>query len=320
MQNSVKILPWKIKSIETGSYDLSIGVIGFEARSRAIFERFRIAAEKRIAAAFPDRRTLSFGENHEWYRRSGYGVLDVGDREFGDVMSDALSSLAGKLAQPRVLVDISSMSRLRLACLISVLLAGSWPRGVIVEFVYCIAQYSDPPTASEPNTHAGPVLPEFAGWTSNPEFPPSVLVGVGYELDKALGAVELLEPADVWVFSPISNDDRYTPAVKSANVGLWNIVPEDRVLRYRVDQPFQTFVSLEGLVSRQMRHHRPVVMPFGPKVFSLCALLVAAVHPTVAVWRVSSGGLEAAIDRKPSEVVVGLRVEVNQAVSEIREQ
>ena len=57
-----------------------------------------------------------------------------------------------------------------------------------------------------------------------------------------------------------------------------------------------------------MQKRRPIIIPFGPKIFALVSMLVAYMHhPSVAVWRVSSGRGLHPEDKTSSGVVVGLK-------------
>ena len=61
---------------------------------------------------------------------------------------------------------------------------------VDISFLYALGKFSPPPSAQSLNAHVGPVLPAFAGWSMEPDTPPVAIIGLGYEEDRALGAVE----------------------------------------------------------------------------------------------------------------------------------
>jgi hypothetical protein len=86
-----------------------------------------------------------------------------------------------------------------------------------------------------------------------------------------------------------------------------SLVPEQNGFAYPLSKPLDTFVQLESFVFGITRTHNLIVLPFGPKLFALCAMLVGMVHPEVAVWRVSGG--EDRIDREPSGELFGLTVD-----------
>src|SRR5947207_11718086 len=89
--------------------------------------------------------------------------------------------------------------------------------GLGVDFLYSLASFSEPPKSQPVNTHVGPISPPFAGWWTEPDRPTAAVVGLGYEEDKALGAVEHLQPGEVWVFTPQSVVAAYSPALDFAN-------------------------------------------------------------------------------------------------------
>jgi hypothetical protein len=161
------------------------------------------------------------------------------------------------------------------------------------------------------------VVETFAGWTTEPSAPPVVILGLGYERDKAVGIVEYIEPGEVWAFKPYGEDSRYDTELKRANQAFWELLPEDHIIEYCVDRPFECFTNLESLIYGTLRLGRPILVPFGPKIFSACCFLIACVyHPKLAVWRVSSGQFEPALDRIPNGKIIGLGAEFNPSVLE----
>ena len=105
------------------------------------------------------------------------------------------------------------MSRYRIAFILDILRSLGPDVSVSVDFLYAIAQFTSPPAPLLANTHVGPVTPSFAEWTTEPELPVSAIVGLGYEPDKALGAVEHLQASEIWLFEPLSHIPEYTGSV-----------------------------------------------------------------------------------------------------------
>lgn len=167
-----------------------------------------------------------------------------------------------------------------------------------------------PVTEASPIATAGPVIDRFTGWSGEPELPASVIVGVGYEPDKVLGILEFLEPATVWVWVPHGKDERFLQAIMKSNDGLWDYVSPDRRIEYGVLNPYETFVRLESLCYGLVRRTRPVIVPFGPKIFALLSMLVALHWPDeLSVWRVSGEQAETPHDTEAEGTISGLRVE-----------
>ena len=289
--------------------DLFFATLGFEGRATHIPSLYRPMASKEVAFGFDDRHVLQYERNLSWFKSNGFEVNDfVSDRDFARVVRPLLDDLVADKASPQICIDISSINRYRLAVLIDHLrLLGS--RKILnVDFLYSLGKFSEPPGEIAPNTHFGPVSNEFAGWTVDPNKPPVSIVGLGYEEGKAIGAVEYLQSDETWVFIPESPESEYHSRVLDVNELLLQGIRDSLKIVYRVDDPIDCFEKLESLVYGLSRDRRAVLLPFGPKIFSLIAMLVACRYPEVSVWRVSAQNTEVAGDREASGHVIGLKV------------
>lgn len=246
----------------------------------------------------------------------GFDVRHKAETEFDDWLGAQLELVEPSGGQVRIVVDISSMTRYRIA---SVVLAIEKHLTVdaTVNFVYSLAKFSPPEQMTFPNSHVGPVRPEFAGWWKEPDLAVAAVVGLGYEEDKALGAVEHLQAAEVWAFIPRSHIAAYTDELQRANRTLLDSVEPEHLLQYRVQDPFECYSRLESLVFGLSQTSNVVLLPFGPKIFSLCSVLVGRLHKRVPVWRVSAEGQEPAINREASGSVYGLEVRFSASSNDL---
>ena len=290
-----------------GESELLVATLGFEQRARFFSEMYAPRAKRRVACGFCYGQVLAYSENRSYFEREGFEIFQIADEEHGDLVERLLVESVGK--DEGVLIDISSMSRPRIAAWVQALARRGASDAVSATFVYSLANFGGPPRREVPNVYVGPVLPAFAGWTMHPERIVSAVVGLGYEQDRALGAIEFLEADEVWALVPQSELHEYEPAVAAANELLLRSVPRSRQLCYRVEDAADCFVLLESLVAALEGDRSPVLLPFGPKIFSLCCLLVGAVHRNLPVWRVSGGHLELEVDRIASGSGVALGVD-----------
>lgn len=312
MTREIAVAPLEVSADATGPYDGLFVTLGYEERARHVAQDVIKDAASRIAWAFDDHRVLSYADNESFLRREGFEIVE-------EVLGNPLQWIADTadrigLSKPvvRLAVDVSSGSRRRIAQWVEA--ASSWQGSSLLEidFLYAMARFAAPADEEVPNTQAGPVLPSFAGWATDPGSPTLLILGLGYERDQAIGAVEYIEPAEVWAFDPSGTDQEYSNAISSANAQLWSMRPKPpRRITYDPGQPFQTFGVIESLLASLVRRSRPVILPFGPKVFALAALLAARFHPATAVWRVSAGSSGTPVQRAASGAVVGLRVRVS---------
>lgn len=308
--------------VKSVAYAAALGTIGYETRARWLLQAINPAATVKTAWAFASRRSGAFDTNVEWFTNAGYSVSACGEQ---DVEAWA-ENWTRQVCEPttrtsvRILVDISCMSRQRLAALIGALIRTASNQPVVVDFMYSLAKWTPPSEVEEPIVSAGAVTPFFSGWSSDPDLPVSAIIGMGYEPGKAVGAYEYLEAMELWAFVPQSEDARYVRDVNRANRTLLARVPFDRQMSYPVNNPFQTFIVLEALVASARQRTRPVLIPFGPKVFALSCLLVASHFREVPVWRISSGQDGVVGDRIPDGSIVGVQAVFSPPVPRATDQ
>ncbi len=305
--NSPRVHP--LNFAETEVYDLFIATVGYEQRSLFIAERMPFQSKQKVALGFATDHVFSYEQNSIQFHEFGFTVEHLGDDEYTNRLAFWIKSAIQDVGdrKARIAVDISSQTRVRLAMLLRCLSEVSTHEGIGVDFLYALAKYSPPPAHSHPNTHVGPVIPAFSGWFTQPERPLAAVVGLGYEEDKALGAVEHVQASEIYTFTPVSPVAEYTPALEQANNTLLRLVPASNRFQYSVSDPLSIFVQLESFVFGVTRALNVVLLPFGPKLFSLCSMLVGLLHPEIAIWRVS--GSDDLVDREASGQIMGLTVE-----------
>jgi hypothetical protein len=203
-------------------------------------------------------------------------------------MLDAEKEIKKENEPLKILIDVSCMSRPLIAEVFAGLVIIAQTRDIQLQVAYSLATYAPSPLVwAVPNRTICPVHPAFSGWTSEGASAPlDVVVGLGYERGKALGAVEYLEPRHRWICVPQSPELAYLAEVKQHNKNLIDN-SKGRVVYYQVLSPVDTYFSLRSLVEGIARGARPVLLPFGPKLFFAVSLLVAMTVEEVAVWHVS---------------------------------
>jgi hypothetical protein len=284
--------------------DLFICAVGYESRSTAIWSRGHLDATRRVCFGFLEQKEHAFSKNLDFFAKHRFEYVEVDDRQFSIEIS-SLFARAASLVNPdedlRIGVDISCFNRSRLASIVD---AARRQRDIAqpirLEIYYTLAQYSSPSTKRPANVHAGPVSAAFAGWTQDPSLPPAGIVGLGYEQDKALGALEHLQVPQVIALMPRSEIGEYDETLRFANSSLLTQLPHERLLRYRVEDPAAIYSIVESVVQGLKGDFNPILLPFGPKIFFLACVLAACHHPEAAVWRVSAGSSEESLDRLPS--------------------
>jgi hypothetical protein len=291
-------------------YDLSVFALGFESRAINLLKSVQDRTERILALGFDHGHELAYAGNQVAFEAASAKIENsLSDQEFERVLQSNFSLLSREIQQT-IFVDVSCFSRFRLAAVVHIIfsMAASFPAGLTIDFAYSVARFEKPKATRQPNTVVGPAHYAFAGWSQGGYSSTAAVLGLGYEQDQALGAVEYLQAGEVWAFTPNSPVLEYKPEVELANELLLSELPPSRVLQYEVCAPKSVIAVLESVVRGLSDSHSVVMVPFGPKIFVLCSLIVAALRDDLAVWRVSQGSTIKAHDRMASDVTVGLRV------------
>src|SRR6185437_11995671 len=117
-------------------HTLAIYTLGYEQRSIYAAQHTRGHAMRRVVFGFMDCRMFAYQDNKDWYVSNGFDVRECLDTEFRGQLESLLADFfIDDSDQPRILIDISSLNRLRLAILIDVLRNTQLRTGVRVDFV-----------------------------------------------------------------------------------------------------------------------------------------------------------------------------------------
>lgn len=313
-----RIRPFAARSLSDTSelnYDSALASLGYEQRSREIPE---VLSTTGLAVPFGDRQEGEWATNKAFFKDRNWKLAPIETEDWNHF--ETVRAWLGEVVQAghgkaRVAVDVSSMTRPRIADIVEAVVSLPTATAVEVDFLYTPAAFEDPDPELEPPVFAvEPVSGYFAGWWSALERPLLAIVGLGYELERAASALDVLEPERVEVYVPEGTDARYLEAVEKANHGLIGVEHEDQDrIYYAVGDPFTCFRRLEASLARHEADHRLALVPLGPKIFALAATLAAALHPAGSqVIRVSAGERQAALPRRSDGSLFGLTVAISR--------
>jgi len=282
--------------------DLWLSCHGYESRSVAHLEHVGLSARRMISYGFDfptpsteepvGRRILAARER---LIGAGFTVIVANDTQFDESVRAELQLVSSLGYKTRVLADISSMSRSRIASLLLNCAATASQYGCDLDIVYFPSSFDTHKHTYEPLEYFGPCHGRIAGWPDDPDLPLSLLIGLGTEPRRADGVVEMLEPDILALYVPLGDDDAYLQEIQRENRRVLEVGGQPDM--YSLRDPRSTYLALRATSARLSARSRLVIVPLGPKVF--CALAIAAaqsIGPQVGVWKASAGKGVQAID------------------------
>ena len=137
----------------------------------------------------------------------------------------------------------------------------------------------------------------------------ALVVGLGYEMERALGLFEYLDPAVArFFYEDPGAAAEYLEPMRSANSTLFNRVGAGALIPYPLDDWEATLAVLEGVFGFYRQSHGVVCVPMGPKPFAVLACVLALELGDIHLWRVGSTGDATELGRDPRGDVVCAQV------------
>jgi len=286
-------------TLSDSTFDVFVAASGYE--TRAVYTLLHVNPKHipvKVAFGFTDRITAQREDNDHTFERAGVGLIPAsGDsphvvREF---VRRQLEEFKGD--RVRLFADYSCMTRTWYAGLIEAVESVGNKKTIECVFNYSPAQFASP-LDTAPNAVVGPI-PGFCS-LDEPEKPSALVLGLGYERERALGLLEYVDPAISFAFyTDPALDNRYADVVVANNSALLDRMPKERIYRHPLADLQRTANLLLSLYSGLRDEYRVILAPLGVKPFSLLCLLLAARFADLDVWRVTPGAKAPPQDRKP---------------------
>ncbi|MGN7707561.1 hypothetical protein [Chryseobacterium sp. 22543] len=156
--------------------------------------------------------------------------------------------------------------------------------------VTCIFSYT-PSKFSEPlRPKANSDISPLPGKITIPNNrPKALIVGIGYEENKAQGIIDQIDPAKVFLmYSKPTLDEKFTNSIEINN---------ENVLKYYSDTTetynFSDLVDIENKLKtiyyKFCGEYNIIISPIGPKPFTFVSMILSIMFPDIEIWRIGSG-------------------------------
>jgi len=299
-----------LKEFQSERFDVAIYGLGFESRSVTAYRKYCEFSKKNIILGYHvNTDKFAYQSNLQEFRHSNSIIYEPGDSEVVGILLGEFESYCNE-GPVKVLIDITVMSRHRLALALC-LLIDKLPKGSIVSVVYSLSKFVKPPVDTTPIKKVCEIVPDLSGTLGDLSLPTAVVIGLGYERNKALGVSNLLDAGFTYIFIPESPIEEFKGAVIENNKELLSTTSSDNVFYYDVRSPYTTYLALRSLILTIREHSRPLLVPLGPKILSsLSVILGKELHPELPVWRVSSDHTEVPVDRPSSGYEISYSIEL----------
>jgi len=289
---------------DTKYFDVGIVALGYERRCRFVADRFKIDARHKVALKFGFLESASYEENRIYFEGTRWSIHDHDDLAIYERLINNVAELAKSGVVPKLFVDISSMSREMMSKIALMIETMRTSTQVFVTVAYAPSDFEGKYDAA-PIRSNGPMHRSLAGWSSRPDKPLGVVMGLGCEPGLALGALQYLEPNKAWAFSAKGFDSSFEHALIEANQNISTIF-DLTMFSYSIENPTITRGKIEALINAIEESYRIICIPFGPKILAWLMLgtVIFNSKRQTGIWAFSAKEQARAVDRSASGEVI----------------
>ncbi|MDA0126463.1 hypothetical protein OH458_00015 [Vibrio sp. MarTm2] len=286
------------KDAYSGDFDLAIYGLGYESRATSAFKNYHLSSKKNIVVGYETNRDMvKYTENKKYFSQFTVEIYENDCESIISTIKEEVLNLTKTVEKPRVFIDITVMSRHRMASIIYNMLS-DLPAKSIITICYNLSYFVDAPEGIQPVKRLGPIIDQLSGDLGSLSMPTSVVFGLGYEEHKALGVYNYYDADYSYAFIPKNQFSDFESIVRDNNAPLLETIGSKNTFSYDVTNPYATYVDLKSLMVSLSDMSRAILVPLGPKIFAAIAVILGKeLYPKLPVWRVSSLHSEEPVER-----------------------
>jgi hypothetical protein len=282
-------------------YDLFILVAGYEQRSVYLPQNYNIEAETLIALAFEEKsKDLHRKNNDAYLLEKGFKFVTVSGEDKA-ALEPVFSELLKKTGKENIFIlfDYSSMTKLWYSSIINFLISDSKIRSnVTVHFSYTPAVYNEPKNTKAVKFNERVSFPSRKNNDSSK--PLALIIGLGLDPGRPEFIQKSLDPdITILMYADPASDIKYVQKVLKFNQEIIENTEVRNLHSYPLFDLEKTNQIITDLCMNLRVKYNVVIVPVGPKVLTLLALLLSSRFPDINVIRLSPGANAPAFERVP---------------------
>lgn len=307
---------WSLHAGRPRAFDLFIYGLGFETRSTAVVSNIEDEKCRVFALKMPEIRIHAYDKNVRFASTRHHIVVT----NFESFLNETLETVFERRDEKpfKVGFDISSVNRIMLTEIL-LQLSRLLRQNDELEVIYCPAAYAEPSWAFPQIERLGPISPAFSTLGDQTK-PLCLILGAGFEAGTSMGIINQLEPRLTYCFWGTGVDARFDRAALRANFEFEFGVYNTRTSSYDITDPKGAYSMLESAVFGLSQTYRIIIIPMGPKIFTLLTVLVGMSYlGEIAIWRVQHNRTNSP-DSLPNEYCVWSRLDIGQLQTSAADQ
>jgi hypothetical protein len=279
------------RNLRSEKIDFLIAASGYQTRST------HLAAMNLAPGARKFMLSFSEDDHHELRQRHESAFLEMGFRIFKaspdkpEEVDDLIREICNVSSDREInlLVDYSCMPRLWFACILDSLTRNDFKAERIKVFFSYTPKKFSLKTGKNTLKYLGPMIVSKDHLKKSK--PIAMVAGLDNNFKSTMELINKLNPSTILAFIPEnSHDPEYTASVVENNKKLLEVLDKNNIIRYEALDPEGINSILTSRCLDLRLKHEVVIVPQGPKSFSLVASLLSIRYPDIKLWEIIKSG------------------------------
>jgi hypothetical protein len=255
-------------------FDCLICSSGFEERATFVAKTVDLKVKKKLVIGFNNYETEGARKkNDSFYRKNHFNFIYENGDQASNITSAINELIDENTGDLNIAIDYSSMTRVWYSAILNFFDLLHYKSNICLYFCYSFSKFSEPINSSVRNIHIGPIQ-NFSS-LSIPDKPTALIIGLGYEKERAFGLTEYFDAETYLFVADKSKGLDYYNTVQKANLALLSSAKPENVFEYSLEYLEHSESLLYAVCKSLKSDYRLVLAPTGPKPFSLLCLLIS---------------------------------------------
>lgn len=275
--------------LQTERFDCIIAASGYQKRCTYLAENLDTKGSDNLVITYDEKtRSALRLENERIFQKLGFDSIRAAQDEHSDIEGMMQRICNGKTNRTlNILVDYSCMTKLWCATIIKYLLKNDLhAERINIYFSYTPKKVNILSQKFRLKSYA-PLI--FKSEKSLKKKPIALIAGLNNNLEMIKELIDELKPSNTYALIPyFMHDGEYYQKIIDNNAPILNTIPSEKVLKYPAERPDQISSMITSLCLDLRLDSSVILVPQGPKPFSLASILLSVRYPDVMIYDLKS--------------------------------
>ena len=274
------------KELRYEQFDYFIAVCGYQPRCIFLASKLGDNAKTKFLLKIDEKDNCSDRDRHmEFFTAKDFKSY-AGSVTESSAIDKLLSELCNRnFEKLNILIDYSCMPKKWYAVIIDGITRNNFKSKKINLFLSYTPKIFEPTKKISNTEYFGPIIQDKDSLKRKK--PVTIIAGLDNNAKLISEAITAIRPLNILAFVPQSQTDHaYTHSVAENNKSFLEKLNPNHIFSYNMNHPDSINSMLTSCCLEHRIHQEVMIIPQGPKVFSMMALLLSVRYPDVKLWEI----------------------------------